>query len=136
MTNTAPAAGHQSDDRGSVTPLIIGMMICLLILGAGVTAAGSAFLAGQRLQHLCDGAAATAAGAITDQGATQESVDDAVNNYLVVRSSAIAATADLRTAEVAVTCSADTPITFGALFATPTLHRTVTATARTAYQHT
>jgi hypothetical protein len=33
-----------------------------------------------------------------------------------------------------VTCDADTPITFGALFATPTLHRTVTATAKTTYR--
>ena len=53
-------AAEPQDDRGSVTPLIIGMLVCLLVLTAGVTAAGSAFLAGQRLQGLCDGAVAAA----------------------------------------------------------------------------
>ena len=50
--------GSDDTDRGSITPLVIGMFVCLLILTAGVAAAGSAFLAGQRLQRLCDGAVA------------------------------------------------------------------------------
>jgi hypothetical protein len=133
MTQVAHARADNFDD-GSVTPLVIGMMICLLILGAGVTAAGSAFLAGQRLQHVCDGAAATAAGAITDQDATNESVTDAVNSYLAVRDSPIAATVDLRSTTLTLSCTSNTLITFGALFATPTLRRTVTATARTGYR--
>ena len=133
MTRAARARADDFDD-GSVTPLVIGMMICLLILGAGVTAAGSAFLAGQRLQHVCDGAAATAAGAITDQDATNETVTGAVNSYLAVRDSRIAATIDLQSPTLTLTCTSDTPITFGALFATPTLRRNVTATAQTGYR--
>ena len=121
-------------DRGSVTPLVIGMMLCLLVLGAGVTAAGSAFLAGQRLQHLCDGAAATAAGRLTDDGGGQDAID-AVDVYLAARDSKVAATIDLVGPTVTLTCSSNTPITFGALFATPTLPRTVTATARATYRH-
>src|SRR5699024_10806774 len=50
-------------DRGSVTPLVIGMVLCLLLLGAGVTAATSAFLARQNLQHSCDSAADAATNA-------------------------------------------------------------------------
>ena len=117
-----------------MTPLVIGMMLCLLILGAGVTAAGSAFLAGQRLQHVCDGAAATAAGEITDQDAANGSVEDAVNSYLAVRDSRIGATINLQSPTLTLTCTSDTSITFGALFANPTLRRTVTATARTGYR--
>ena len=130
MTATADGRHDHHDDDGSVTPLVIGMMICLLILGAGVTAAGSAFLAGQRLQHLCDGAAATAAGAITDQGASDQTLNDAVNSYLATRDSGIAATMNLQSPILTLTCTSDTPITFGALFGSPTLRRTVTATAR------
>ena len=70
MSRPDPCAGQSHatnhQDSGSVTPLIIGMMLCLLILGAVVTADCSAFLDGQRLPHLCDGAAAAAAVAITD----------------------------------------------------------------------
>lgn len=47
-----PGGAAGASDRGSITPLVIGMFVCLLILTAGVTAAGSAFLAGQRLQRL------------------------------------------------------------------------------------
>ena len=69
----AGAACDQSD-RGSVTPLVIGMMVCLLVLTAGVTAAGSAFLAGQRLQRLCDGAVAAAVGAVNPTRSSAEGV--------------------------------------------------------------
>ena len=77
-------------DRGSVTPLVIGMMVCLLVLTAGVTAAGSAFLAGQRLQRLCDGAVAAAVGAVNPQrtsapGSRSADPIAAANEYLRVR---------------------------------------------------
>lgn len=120
-------------DRGSITPLVLGMMLCLLILGAGITAAGSAFLAGQRLQHLCDGAAATAAGTLTDNTTNDQHVIDAINGYLAIRNSTATTTPDLTGATLTLTCTDDTPITFGALFGTPTLQRTVTATSRTGY---
>lgn len=129
--STPPHPAHH--DNGSVTPLVIGMMLCLLILGAGVTAAGSAFLAGQSLQHLCDGAAATAAGTIT-ANTTDQTIADAAHNYLGIRNADTTTTIALQGTTLTLTCTADTPITFGALFATPTLHRTVTATAKANYR--
>ncbi len=109
------------------------MMLCLLILGAGVTAAGSAFLAGQRLQHLCDGAAAAAAGAITDN-AEGTDVQTLIQEYFTTRNAVVGATANLDGSTITLTCDADTPITFGALFATPTLHRTVASSAQSSYR--
>ncbi len=120
-------------DAGSVTPLIIGMMLCLLILGAGVTAAGSAFLAGQRLQHLCDGAAAAAAGSLTDSGGGDTAIR-AVDAYFAVRGTAVTSAVSLDGNTLSLTCQLDSPIAFGALFATPTLHRVVTSTARASYE--
>lgn len=132
-----PTGAHRQhrEDRGSITPLVIGMMLCLLVLGAGITAAGSAFLAGQRLQHLCDGAAAAAAGTLTDQTTSDAAVYDSINSYLAVRRSTATAAADLTgtTLTLTLTCTNNYPITFGALFGSPTLHRTVTATAHTGY---
>ncbi|MDQ2738481.1 MAG: pilus assembly protein TadG-related protein [Actinomycetota bacterium] len=138
----APDVRAQSDraqsdcaqsDAGSITPMIIGMMLCLLLLGAGVTAAGSAFLGGQRVQHLCDGAAAAAAGTITD-GSTDQNLIGAANTYLAIRGSDVTALVNLNATTITLTCSADVPITFGSLFGSPTLRRTVTATGRAGYR--
>jgi len=120
-------------DAGSITPMIIGMMLCLLLLGAGVTAAGSAFLGGQRVQHLCDGAAAAAAGTITD-GSTDQNLIGAANSYLAIRGSDVTALVNLNATTITLSCSAEVPITFGSLFGSPTLRRTVTATARAGYR--
>ena len=121
-------------DRGSITPLVIGMMVCLLVLTAGVTAAGSAFLAGQRLQRLCDGAVAAAVGAVDPQRAAGSgtSLADpiaAANEYLRVRGPDVGAVVSLGATTVTAQCSNEAPITFGALFGSPTLARTVTATS-------
>lgn len=123
---------NRQPDEGSVKPLIIGMMLCLLILGAGVTAAGSAFLAGQRVQHLCDGAAATAGGSVSDH-TTPDSLQTAAETYLALHSPDVSAGVLLEGTTLSLTCSADTPITFGALFGRPTLHRTVHATGRSRF---
>ena len=130
---TPPSQRPARRDNGSVTPLVIGMLLCLLILGAGVTAAGSAFLAGQRLQHLCDGAAAAAAGTITDNGGS-DNVDAAVIDYLAARHAAVTAVPNLEGTTLTLTCDTESAVTFGALFAHPTLHRTVTSSARARYQ--
>lgn len=126
------------NDAGSVTPLVIGMMLCLLVLTAGITAAGSAFLAGQRIQHLCDGAVATAAGTLTGTLTGDANSDgqaaDAAAAYLATRGSEATTNLQHDGDTLTLTCSTDTPITFGALFGSPTLHRTVTATARTTYR--
>ncbi len=124
----------REDDTGSVTPLIVGMLLCILLLGAAVTAAGSAFLAGQTLQHMCDGAAATAADMLTDNpGSTGEAADRAAA-YLGTNGNHNPPGVAITGTTISVTCTSDDPITFGALFHSPTLHRVVTATAHTAYR--
>ena len=120
---------HDHRDEGSVTPLVIGMMLCLMLLGAGVTAAGSAFLGGQRLQHLCDGAAAAAAGTISDEPPSDAQIGGAINAYLADRRASAATSYRLQDTTLTVTCVADTPIVFGSLFGAATLHRTVQAAA-------
>ncbi len=122
-------------ERGSVTPLVIGMMVCLLLLTAGVTAAGSAFLAGQRLQRLCDGAVAAAVGSVDPRRASAESVSlsgpvAAANQYLGLRAPDVGAVVTVGATTVSARCSNEAPITFGALFGSPTLSRTVTSTSR------
>ncbi len=131
------SAGARSDhsDRGSVTPLVIGMLICLLFLTAGVTALGSAFLAGQRLQRLCDGAVAAAVGAVnpTRSSAQGVPVSDpiaAANQYLRVRGPDVGAVVNIGADTITARCSNNAPITFGAMFGYPTLERTVTATSQ------
>ncbi|MBM9467018.1 pilus assembly protein TadG-related protein [Nakamurella leprariae] len=129
-------------DRGSVTPLIIGMAACLLLLSVGVTAAGSAFLAGQRLQRLCDGAAAAAAGAVdrlvyADGGVRADlpigpAAVTAARDHLAVRGPDVAVSITAVAGAVTATCSNQAPIAFGALFGASTLDRTVTASARPA----
>ncbi|HEY5844363.1 MAG TPA: pilus assembly protein TadG-related protein [Mycobacterium sp.] len=130
----ADPAGH-AGDRGSITPLVIGMFVCLLILTAGVTAAGSAFLAGQRLQRLCDGAIAAAVGAVdpSRSSASGVQVSDpiaAANQYLGVRGPDVGAVVTVGVDTISAQCTNQAPITFGALFGTPTLTRTVTATSQ------
>lgn len=132
--------GARSDaDRGSVTPLVLGMLVCLLVLGAGVTAAGSAFLAGQRLQRLCDGAVAAAVGAVdpTRTSASAVAIGDpiaAANAYLGIRGPDVSAVIAVGDATISATCSNDAPITFGALFGADTLRRTVTSTSQPVYR--
>lgn len=126
-------------DQGSITPLVLGMVLCLLILSAGVIAAGSAFLGGQRVQQTCDGAARAGADALAASlsysGYTQAdpAVEIAINRYLAVRHSDIAASFSITTDTVQVTCSADVPITFGAIVNSPTLERTVTSASTAEY---
>jgi len=136
---SAPSGGSVAEslasDRGSVTPLVIGMMVCLLLLTAGVTAAGSAFMAGQRLQRLCDGAVAAAVGAVNPNRTSSAGVSvadpvAAANEYLRVRGPDVGAVITLGAQTVNARCSNEAEITFGALFGVSTLSRTVTATSQ------
>jgi hypothetical protein len=120
-------------DRGSATPLIVGMMFCLLFLGAGLTAAGSAVLGKQRIQHLCDGAAATAADTAAVSGGSDDAATTAARDYLAVRDTRIGAFAHVNAAEVHLACTGETPITFGVLFGAPTVHVDVEAVGRPHY---
>lgn len=129
--------GRDGRDRGSVTPLIIGMVALLLILGVGVTAAGSAFLAGQRLQRLCDGAAAAVGNAIEPGIAGRQSNDLAVaaaQNYLGPRGADVSAVVDVVDGRAALSCSNDPTITFGWVFGSPTVHRSTTAVSEPVFR--
>lgn len=129
------ANGPDDADRGSITPLVIGMFVCLMLLTAGVTAAGSAFLAGQRLQRLCDGAVAAAVGAVdpTRSSAAGVAVGDpiaAANQYLGVRGPDVGAVITVGAQTITAQCSNEAPVTFGAVFGFPTVSRTVTSTSQ------
>ncbi len=130
-------------DRGSVTPLVIGMVMCLLLLTAGVVVAGSAFLAGQRLQNLCDGAANAAAAAATEnlaggtEGAAADTAAAAAVSYLATRGGDMyPPTVGIGPNTVVLTCASDVPIALGSLFGSPTLHRAVTAVGHPSYHDT
>jgi Flp pilus assembly protein TadG len=105
------------------------MVLCLLLLCAGVIAATSVFLAHQRLQNACDGAAAAAADAVavgfSADGGVARSAAQAADGYLRVRSPEVSATADASEGTVRLTCRAAAVVTFGALFGSPTLTQTV-----------
>lgn len=130
-----PGEAEAERDRGSITPLVIGMFVCLLILTAGVTAAGSAFLSGQRLQRLCDGAVAAAVGAVDPARSSAAGVRvadpiAAANEYLGVRGPDVGAVITVGDNTISARCTNQAPITFGALFGSPTLTRTVTSTSQ------
>lgn len=131
----APVAA-QGGDRGSVTPLVLGMVVCLLLLGAGVTAATSAFLDRQRLQNACDGAAAAAADAAEagyygTGGATRAGrAGAAARDYLRVRSPHVQVSVAPSGGSVLLTCTADSAITMGGLFQVATLQQSVESVGR------
>ncbi len=128
------AAAVRGGERGSVTPLVLGMVVCLLLLGAAVTAATSAFLDRQRLQNACDGAAAAAADAAEASyygGATRgDRAGAAARDYLRVRSPDVQVSVNASGGSVLLTCTADSAITMGGLFQVATLQQSVQAVGR------
>lgn len=118
-------------DAGSVTPLVIGMVACLLLLAAGLTAATSAFLAQQRLRGICDGAAVAGANAVAgpDDAGFGGSAQDAVAAYLSVRSPGVGATVEVDGATVTLTCRTRAEVTFGALFGVGQMDQWATSSA-------
>ncbi|MEO7126469.1 MAG: pilus assembly protein TadG-related protein [Nakamurella sp.] len=136
-TGTGPGIAA---DEGSATPLIIGMVVCLLLLGAGVTAATSGFMARANLQHVCDGAASAAADAaqrtaLTAPIAEYDTVATAAAaDYVSARaanSNAVDVAAAVQNEAVQLACSGEATITFGALFGAPTISVTVHSSGRT-----
>jgi hypothetical protein len=119
-----------------VTPLVLGMVVCLLLLGAGVTAATSAFLARQRLQAECDGAAAAAADAAEAHyygGMGTLSKDAALTGaqqYLSTRPDRVAVSAETSDGSVVLACTATSDIALGALFGFGTATQTVRSVGR------
>jgi hypothetical protein len=122
--------GDRGRDSGSATPLILGMVACLLLLAAGLTAATSAFLSQQRLRNSCDGAAVAAGNAAA--GAT-EGLDgtpaSAAGTYLRIRSPEVTAVVDIDGGTVTLTCRTTAEITFGALFGAGHLDQHVVSVA-------
>lgn len=121
--------GHQ----GSITPLVIGMVLCLLILGVGVIAAGSAVLARRNLQSACDGAASAVAGTLTlDQltSAAAGAWDSTLTSYLARRVPGAIAVSGASPTAVLARCEADSRIAFGALFGAPTVRQSVDSVGR------
>lgn len=122
-----------ANDRGSVTPLVLGMMLCLLLLGAAVIASGSAVLAKRNLQSVCDGATTAAAGDLTlDQLAAgaKGQASDRIAAYLSNRWPEATFQAATTPTGVTARCEAEAPVTFGVLFAHPTIHLSVDAVSR------
>jgi hypothetical protein len=131
---TSPS-GVRGADTGSVMPLVLGMVTCLLLLGAGVTAATSAVLARANLQHVCDGAASAAADATqrtvltTATPASDTVATSAAADYVSARTAGAVVSATLTGDAVQLACSTEATIAFGALFGTPTLTVTVRSVA-------
>lgn len=130
------SADGSIDDDGSITPLILGMTLCLLILVAGVTAAGSAFLAHTRLQNQCDGAALAASDAADVPGRVRKTAlaAEAAVEYLAIRPGRVGVAVAVGADTVTATCWADAPITFGEMFMTPTVRQDVTSSSRLRYR--
>ncbi len=134
--------GRQVDppasDGGSITPMVLGMALCLLVLIAGITATGSVFLARQNLQNRCDGAALAAAdgagpaGYVTDTtGATRAAAD-----YLRIRDDHVHAVVSVYRDRAAAQCSTTAIITLGWMFDVGTTDIQVTSTSYLRFAHT
>ncbi|MEO5833317.1 MAG: pilus assembly protein TadG-related protein [Nakamurella sp.] len=126
----------QDGDRGSITPLILGLTLCLLLLVAGVTATGSAFLGRSRLQNQCDGAALAASDAADVPGRARLTAvaNSAAITYLAVRPGHVGVRVAVGADTVTATCWTDTDITFGDMFLTPTLYQEVQASSLLRYR--
>jgi uncharacterized membrane protein len=66
------------DDRGSVTPLILGFFLIGLLVVAGAVMASDAFTRQRELQSVCDGAAVAAANAVDFRTARTEELTGAL----------------------------------------------------------
>jgi len=112
------------------------MVVCLLLLGAGVTAATSAFLARQRLQADCDGAAAAAADAAEahyygGNGAlSKDAALTGAQQYLATRSARVSVSTDISGGSVVLACTSTSDIALGALFGYGTATQTVRSVGR------
>ena len=71
------ATGERRDERGSITPLILGLTVIAMLLIAGTVAVTLAHLSRMRLLDVADGAALSAANAL-DDAAYRQGVGDSV----------------------------------------------------------
>lgn len=131
-TSSVDRPPDRPDDQGSIAPLILGLMGALLLLSVGIIAGGSAFLANQRLQGLCDGAVAAAVGALDPRrtsatGASNGDALAAAGQYLAVRGPDVRATVRVGARSVSATCRNTAEVALGAVFGMPTVDQSVTA---------
>ncbi|WP_166442070.1 pilus assembly protein TadG-related protein [Nakamurella flava] len=124
--------GPGRSDDGSIAPLILGLTGALMLLCVGVIAGGSAFLAHQRLQSLCDGAVAAAVGALDPRrtsaaGASSSDAVAAADSYLAVRGPDVRAAVQIGARSVSATCRNRAEVALGAVFGRPTVDQSVTA---------
>lgn len=127
-----PRRTETETDTGSIAPLILGLTGALLLLSVGVIAGGSAFLAHQRLQGLCDGAVAAAVGALDPRrtsagGASTGDALAAADGYLSARGPDVRASVRVGARSVSATCRTSAEIALGAVFGKPTADLSVTA---------
>jgi Flp pilus assembly protein TadG len=132
-------------DRGSSVVLILGFYLVAFMMVAGVVAAGDAFLHQQRLQNVCDGAAAAAAASALDldrgaglaegTDAVFTGIESAVDGYLArdAGRSEVAVTPSLvpDTLTLTLHCTETAPIVFGDMFGqSDGVRHTTTSSAR------
>jgi hypothetical protein len=121
-----------SDDSGSVTPLVLGMALILLVLSMGIGAATDVWLTRNRLLNRCEGAALAASfAADLPTGSRRVSeANTAAIRYLAERTTTTGVTVDIDAALVRATCWSEEPVLFGWLFGSDELRQTVSASAR------
>lgn len=116
------------DDRGSTTPLILGLFLVAMLVTAGAISAGDAFAHQRELQSICDGAAAAAAAGSADLDRSRpvadalafDDVADTVARYLARDPDrpTVRATAELSVdgLQLSLTCVQVRSVAFGAAF--------------------
>lgn len=120
-------------DRGSITPLLIGMVVCLLLLGFGVIAMGSVVLAKRSLQNACDGAADAVTGQQVQgalSGASPGYFDATAQQELRYRIPTASVHTETENTALIAVCAVEAPITLGSLFGSPTISLQVRSVSR------
>jgi uncharacterized membrane protein len=118
----------RGDDRGSITPLVLGFFVLALFVVAGAVMASDVFTRQRDLQSVCDGAAVAASNAV-DRAAVRaqalgtelplQSVQDAVDHYLTTSGDGgrveVVASLTAGGATVETQCHARSRVAFGNL---------------------
>ncbi len=119
-------------EEGSITPLILGFVLILLLLGFAVGAVGSVVLAREQLQSVCDGAAVTAGNALrpgASDTANTGLARTAADTYVRDRSATMPfPTVTVADGTAALTCTENFTPTFLGLIQVP-LPQTLTVSA-------
>jgi Putative Flp pilus-assembly TadE/G-like len=124
----------QTHDDGSVTPLVLGMALILVLLTMGIAAASDVWLTRNRLQNRCEGAALAASYAAGVPGARQlRDANNAAIDYLSLRTTTTGVAVSVGDDTLQATCWSTEEITFGWLVGSADLTQTVTSNAQLRY---